>query len=283
MKVQIRFFKKMGRLSCQAMLVILLLSNMSQVFAEVININSLIELKPYLAADNVHVKLAPGTYTIDANDVSNGAWGVEMPYFDWARGILIFEGSNCTFDFTDVIIKFNTDLFTAFGNYDVWEVQMCGNNSTYLNLTMIDDGSVYDAPTKGVTNVHVDGKNNVVDGFYITSKGSSPYYYGDSFGKGSGSLVSLQKHSCFCLRGDYNTVQNTTIIHKAFGHCLVMQASSNPTIDNCYIEGEMRSTDDMLAEEGTGSAADQLDFMTTWGFRLPPGHMKALCEEGIRT
>lgn len=243
-----------------------------------ITVNSLLELKPYLSKDSVHVKLAPGDYYLNATHVANGDWGEDIPFMDWAKGLLIFTGSNCTFDFTGVTIYFNTDLFTAFGNYDVWEVEFRGNNNLYKNLTMVDDGSVYDAPTKGVTNVHVDGKHNVVDGFHITGKGSSPYAWGDSFGKGTGSLVKLQKHSALTLRGDYNTVKNTTIIHRAYGHCLVMQAANNPTIDSCYIEGEMRSTDDMLADPTVMSPPT-----TTWGYRLPSGYMKALTEEGIRT
>lgn len=45
---------------------------------------------------------------------------------------------------------------------------------------------------------------------------------------------------------------------------------------------ELRSTDDMLAEVGTGSPADEVDFMTIWGYRLPPGFMMSLQEGGIR-
>ncbi|RED98371.1 galactose-binding domain-containing protein [Marinoscillum furvescens] len=241
-------------------------------------VHSLLELKPFLKKDSVHVKLAPGDYYLSAADVASGDWGEDIPYMDWAKGLFIFTGSHCTFDFTGATIYFNTDLFTAFGNKDIWEIEFRGNYSTYKNLTMVDDGSVYDAPTKGVTNVHVDGKHNIVDGFHITGKGSSPYAWGDSFGKGAGSLVKLQKHSALTLRGDYNTVKNTTIIHRAYGHCLVMQAANNPTIDSCYIEGEMRSTDDMLADPTIMSPPT-----TTWGYRLPSGYMKALTEEGIRT
>lgn len=241
-------------------------------------VNSLLELKPYMSQDNVNIKLASGDYYLNANDISSGDWGEDIPFIDWAKGIMIFTGSNSTFDFTGVTIYFNTNLFTAFGNYDVWELEVRGNNCTLKNLTMVDDGSVYDAPTKGVTNVHLDGQYNVIDGFHVTGKGSSPYAWGDSFGKGSGSLVSLEKHSAVNIRGDYNTVKNTTIIHKAFGHCLVMQAANTPTIEGCYIEGEMRSTDDMLADPNILNPPT-----TTWGYRLPSGYMKALCEEGIRT
>ena len=38
----------------------------------------------------------------------------------------------------------------------------------------------------------------------------------------------------------------------------------------------------MLAEEGSGSAADDVNFMTVWGHRLVPGYMLSLQEDGIR-
>lgn len=243
-----------------------------------ITVNSLLELKPYMDDDNVNIKLAPGDYYLDASDITSGDWGEDIPFIDWAKGIMIFSGNNSIYDFTGATIYFNTNLFTAFGNYDVWELQVRGNNNVLKNLTMVDDGSVYDAPTKGAINLLLDGQYNVVDGFHITGKGSSPYAWGDSFGKGSGSIVALQKHSAVIFRGDYNILKNTTIIHRAFGHCLAMQAANNPTIDGCYIEGEMRSTDDMLADPGILNPPT-----TTWGYRLPSGYMKALCEEGIRS
>ncbi|WP_406685241.1 T9SS type A sorting domain-containing protein [Seonamhaeicola sp. MEBiC1930] len=241
-------------------------------------VNSLLELKPYMSQDNVNIKLAPGDYYLNADDISSGDWGEDIPFMDWAKGIIVFSGSNSTFDFTGVTIYFNTNLFTAFGSFDVWEIEVRGNNNTLKNLTMVDDGSVYDAPTKGAINLLLDGQYNVVDGFHITGKGSSPYAWGDSFGKGSGSIVSLQKHSAVIFRGDYNTLKNTTIMHRAFGHCLAMQAANTPTIDGCYIEGDMRSTDDMLSDPDILNPP-----ITTWGYRLPSGYTKALCEEGIRS
>jgi len=243
-----------------------------------ITVNSLLELKPYMSQDNVNIKLAPGDYYLNADDITNGDWGEDIPHFTWAKGVMVFSGSNSIYDFTGVTIYFNTNIYTAFGSFDIWTLQIQGNDNTLKNLTMVDDGSVYDAPTDGATNVTMDGKNNVIDGFHVTGKGSSPYGWGDSFGKGSGSILALQKHSNFLIRGDYNTVKNTTIIHRAFGHCIFMQAANTPTIDGCYVEGEMRSTDDMLADPGILDPPT-----TTWGYRLPSGYTKALCEEGIRS
>ena len=59
-----------------------------------------------------------------------------------------------------------------------------------------------------------------------------------------------------------------------------MQAASYPTIEGCYIEGEVRTTDDMLAE--TSGPAFDVGFMTVWGYKLPAGYMMSLQEAGIR-
>ncbi|ANW97130.1 hypothetical protein AXE80_12915 [Wenyingzhuangia fucanilytica] len=253
------------------------------IFAQAqITVHSLESLSNYIDDDNVTVKLAPGTYTITASNASNyGGWETIGTGTVWT--LFPVTASNSVFDFTDVFINVETGVFREFGNKDVYEIRISGNNTTLKNLTLTDVGDVHDNPRRGALSIAIDGKNNVVDGFYVTAKGSLPYGYGDIFGKGGGSLVPLDKHSGILIRGDYNTLKNTTMIHRAFGHCVFMQAANHPTIDGCYIEGEMRSTDDILAEEGTGTLGDQQGFITTWGYKLPPGFMIALCEAGIRS
>ncbi|WP_373942909.1 hypothetical protein OEG92_07375 [Polaribacter sejongensis] len=97
----------------------------------------------------------------------------------------------------------------------------------------------------------MDGSFNRIEGFHITAKGSFPYGYGDAFGKGGTYTIKHNKHSAFLIRGESNHAKGVTIIHRTYGHCMFMQAANNPIIEDCYLEGEMRSTDDMLAEKGT--------------------------------
>ncbi|KXX71288.1 discoidin domain-containing protein [Flammeovirga sp. SJP92] len=244
----------------------------STLYAQTV-VNSLSALKPYLDDDNANVKLAPGNYYIDADDIANG---------DFGNPLFVFEGNNSTYDFTGVTLYINTDVMRAFGNVDYSHLQTLGNNNVLKNLTMIDDGTVDDRPQKRATNIHMDGSNNLIDGFHLTVRGSYPYGYGDAFGKGGGPVIYHYKHSAINVRGNYSHLKNTTIIHHSYGHAIFMQAASHPTIEGCYVEGQVRTTDDMLAEEGTGSPADNVDFMTTWGYKLPPGYMMSLGEAGIR-
>ncbi|MDW7691179.1 carbohydrate-binding protein [Flammeovirgaceae bacterium SG7u.111] len=253
--------------------------------AQQITVNSLQELLPYLKQDNADVKLAPGTYTVTPDDIVNG----DFPDYTTVGGVkayvlFLVSGNNSTYDFTDVTVNVETAVFNAYTDSydDFFEVQITGNNNVLKNLTLVDVGSVHDYPKNGALNVCMDGSYNRIEGFHITAKGSYPYGYGDAFGKGGTYTIKHFKHSAFLIRGESNHAKDNTIIHRSYGHCMFMQAANNPKIEGCYLEGEMRSTDDMLAEEGTGTAADLIDFYTVWGYRLPAGYMKSTGEAGIR-
>ncbi|AWW32789.1 hypothetical protein DN752_23055 [Echinicola strongylocentroti] len=242
---------------------------------------SLAELKPYLKQDNVDVKMTPGVYTITAEDVANGLFDDETTISGvTVKALLLFEGSNSTYDFSDVTIQVETAVFQAYGNVQVYEVQVIGNENVLKNLTLEDVGSVHDRPTRGALNICMDGRANRIEGFHVTAKGSYPYGYGDAFGKGGSYTIKHYKHSACLIRGESNHLKNSTFIHRSYGHCIFMQAASNPLIEGCLVEGEVRSTDDMLAE--TSGPAYDIDFMTDWGYRLPAGYMLSTGEAGIR-
>ncbi|CAH8281496.1 putative secreted protein (Por secretion system target) [Mariniflexile fucanivorans] len=242
-----------------------------QLEAQTITVNSLEDLLPYLKLDNVDVKLAPGDYSINAFDITAGKF---------SNPLFLFEGSDSTYDFTDVKISINTLVLTKFGNNEVNELQILGNNNVLKNLTIEDIGTT--APSDRAQSIIMDGRDNRIEGFNLTVRGSYPYGYGDAFGKGGGAVIAHNKHSGVLIRGLRNHLKDCNIISRSYGHIVFMQAASYPTIEGCYIEGEMRTTDDMLLEENTGSPADNVDFMTDWGYRLPPGYMMSLQEGGIR-
>lgn len=262
---------KKNLLSVPLLLIIVSLFS-SSVYSQ-ITVSSLAELLPYLDDDSVNIKLAPGTYSITADDIAAGTY---------SNPILSFEGNASTYDFNDVKINFETAFYKEdnFDGEDVFEIQIFGNDNTLLNLTMEDIGTT--APDFRATNIVMDGRRNRIEGFHMTSRGSYPYGYGDAFGKGGGSVIGHRKHCAVLVRGFYNHFKGNTVIHRAYGHAVYMQGCSYPLIEDNYIEGEMRSTDDMLAEAGTGSPADDVDFMTVWGYKLPGGYMMSLQEEGIR-
>lgn len=283
MKKNLRKIKKQGELYLGRVVqtfILLLMTTMS--FSQV-TVNSLSELLPYLDDDNVEVTLSPGNYYVTADSISAGKYTDFTEINDNKAYVLfLFEGNNSTFDFTDVTIYVETEVFNAIESDagDFYEIQVIGNNNQISNLTLIDDGDEDDYPKYGCNNIVMDGSSNIIEGFNVTSTGSYPYGYGDSFGKGATYTIKHYKHSTFLVRGEYNIAKNDTLIHRTYGHCMFMQAASYPTIEGCYIEGEVRSTDDMLAEI-SGPAYD-IDFYTVWGYTLPAGYMMSTGEAGIR-
>lgn len=234
-----------------------------------VTVNTPGELLPYLVQDNITATLAAGTYTITAADV-NSTYGT--PRFE-------FWGSNSTYDFTDVTINFAADIYDS--GLSMSHIQIFGNNNVLKNLSMIDLCDKYGTAGKnGGVNIVIDGENNRVEGFYLEIRGSYPYGYGDCFGKGGPYTIKHWKHSGILVRGNYNHLLNCTLMQESYGHCIFMQAASNPTIEGCYVEAETRTTDEMLAE--TSGPAFDIDFLTVWGFTLPAGYTKATCEAGIR-
>ncbi|MFB9057311.1 hypothetical protein ACFFU9_11235 [Mariniflexile ostreae] len=247
-------------------------------------VSSLKELLPYLSQSNVNVVLKPGVYAISAKDIHNGHFSSATVVKNHANVLFLFSGNNSTYDFTDVVINVSTEVLSAFPSKteELYEIQIIGNHNILKNLTIADVGSVYDAPTRRATNIVMDGASNRVEGFHITTKGSYPYGYGEAFGKGGKSVINHRKHSSFLIRGNKNHAKNCTIIHRSYGHAIFMQAADWPIVEGCYVEGEMRSTDDMLTEKGSGSDADKVRFKTVFGYSLPKGYMMCLGEEGIR-
>ncbi|WP_299780736.1 hypothetical protein [uncultured Formosa sp.] len=243
-------------------------------------VQSLQELKLYLAADNVNIKMKPGVYSITAEDVKNGLYTQETKIKNTSKVLLLFEGNNSTYDFTDVTINVDTKVMQAYGNNQIHEIQIIGNKNVLKNLTLVDLGSVHDAPIRRATNIVMDGSHNKIEGFHVTTKGSFPYGYGDAFGKGGKSVIPHRKHSACLIRGESNHLKNSKFIHRSYGHCIFMQAANNPIIEGCEVEGEVRKTDDMLAE--TSGPAFDVNFMTVWGYTLPKGYMLSTGEAGIR-
>ncbi|WP_372752093.1 Ig-like domain-containing protein [Mariniflexile sp.] len=243
-------------------------------------VNSMAELLPYLDDDGVNIIMAPGTYAITGADIDNGLYGTIHPLFTDNTMLLNFSGSNSTYDFTGVKLNIDTVVFTKFGSNHVNEIHVTGSNVVIKNLTMEDIG--WTKPNKTALGIALDGIGNTLEGIHMTVRGSFPYGYGDMFGKGSGAVIGHNKHAAILVRGENNTIKNCTIMHYAYGHGIFVQGGINTTVEGCYLEGELRTTDDVLAEAGTGSPADLVNFMTVYGYTVPAGWMFSKQEDGIR-
>ncbi|KGL62283.1 hypothetical protein [Polaribacter sp. Hel1_85] len=237
-------------------------------------VNTIAEFNTSLNQNDVNIKLAAGTYRFGPDDVTSGL----IPHYE----MFVFRGNNSNYDFTDVTFEFETELWSSYGSEEVVQLRLYGENITVKNLTVKDIGD--SAPTFRARNMHLDGVNNTVDGFNFSTSGSYPYGYGDLFGKGGTYTIKHRKHSGILIRGEGNTLQNTNIQSRSYGHVVFIQGGKDVLIDNVYVEGDaMRTTDDILAEEGTGTPADNVNFLTVWGFKVPAGYMISSQEAGFRS
>ncbi len=253
-----------------------------------VSVSSLEELLPYLSRDSMRVTMTPGTYRITADDIksSNFTKSFEISEGRITFALLPFEGSNSTYEFTGVTIEVESAVVNSFpGKYfEVSELHIFGSNNVIKGVKMVDVGSLHDFPKCSWVNIIMDGENNRLEGVEINTRGSKPYGYGEVFGKGGPYTILPKKHCGWLIRGTNNYVKDCRIIHRSYGHYMFMQAVAGTTIiEGCYIEGEMVSTDIILAENGTGSAADKVGFKTAFGYTLPEGYTLSTGEDGIRT
>ncbi|MBK1834169.1 discoidin domain-containing protein [Roseibacillus ishigakijimensis] len=238
-----------------------------------IEVSTVLDLIAQLGKDNVTVKMTPGSYDLDELDKDSGLLPVPV-LFD-------FYGSNSTFDFTGVTFNVHTNLYNEWGSSEVRVIEINGHNNHLFGLTQKDIG---DEPinSTGVLNLAVVGDGNKVEEISIYTRSSTPYGYGDLFGKGSGAVIGHNKHAALLVNGADNHLLNCFIEMATYGHGIFMQGAIGTLVEGCFVRGETSNTDVVLAEEGTGSQADQVDFMTVWGWRVPPGYGFSLQEDGIR-
>ncbi|KGL62282.1 hypothetical protein [Polaribacter sp. Hel1_85] len=239
---------------------------------EYTTVNTITDFIATLRQNDINIKLAPGTYKFGPDDVTSGL----IPNHE----MFVFRGNDTNYDFTGVTFEFDTELLRSYGSEDIVQIRLYGNNITVKNLTMIDTGDAY--PLYRATNINLDGLDNTIEGFNLTTRGSYPYGYGDIFGKGGTYVIKHFKHSSILIRGERNHLKDCTITQKSYGHGIFVQGGIDTVIEGCELYGEVRTSNDMLAEEGTGSPADNVNFMSVWGYKLTAGHMFSLQEDGIR-
>ncbi|MFR9518489.1 MAG: hypothetical protein SNG38_05705 [Rikenellaceae bacterium] len=245
---------------------------------DLITISSIDELMRYIQMDNVNAKMTPGTYYVTTEVATT--YGRAVDPYQTPVTVFFFEGDNSTYDFEGVKFEVDTDILSALGSYKVYTYQVGGNNIHLKNLTseFIGDSK----PKNSATSMVVDGENNTIEGFTMTTRGSYPYGYGDLFGKGTNNTVSHYKHSGFLVRGTNILILNTTLYQYSYGHAFFCQGGINVEFKGCSAYAEMSNTDAVLAEAGTGTAADLVDFMTYFGYTVPAGYAISLCEAGFR-
>jgi hypothetical protein len=248
-------------------------------------IDSLAGLADYAGRDHVRVKMQPGVYLLNDATMARAA---EVKYPEVAgkaagsyrvNTLIHFAGSDSAYDLTGVVIHLDTKLHqTVRGPLD--KLFISGHRTTISGLEFVDQG---DTPPGrgGLRMLHVIGDGNRIENVTLRARGSAPYGYGNLLGKGGNALVPLYKQSCLLITGRDNRIIGAKVIARVFGHGIVMQGAVNTLIQGCYVEGELRLTDDMLKE--TSGPAHKVGFQSDYPpGKIMPGQMVALSEDGIR-
>ncbi len=252
---------------------------------EFTKISSIVELAKYAAMNDVKVVMEAGQYRLDQETLKQITDAVpavkdQLPNEDSFRSFIRFSGSGSVYKLSGVSILIDSKLHRAFGRNATDEIFVTGNNNHIEGLDIKDVG---DTPTtaSSVRMVHVIGDDNTISNISLLVSGSSPYGYGNNLGKGKNSIVPLHKHTSLLVTGKNNKIIGCRVITLAFGHGIVMQGSVDTLIKNCYVEGRMRNTNDILAEK-SGMAFD-LGFKSDYppGY-IPPSKVICLSEDGVR-
>lgn len=252
--------------------------------ANVIQVTSLRELSEYASESGNNIKMEPGKYFLnDLRPIERIPATMPSDFDDWIY--IEFSGSNNVFDLTGVTIIVDTGLRSALNPpQHTPEFLISGDKNELRGVKITNVGQ---GTSRGGSLLSIRGDNNTLREATLYVQGSFPYGYGDLLGKGSNSLVSLRKHSGVQITGSNTRVIGTKLYMRSFGHGFYVQEGAVKTyFEDCYVEGVMRSADDMLAE--TSGPAYDLNFASVrqnrdGEYKITPGYMKSLAEDGFRT
>lgn len=278
--------------------VLLMLAFQHSAGADAIEVSSLKELADYAAKSGNEIRMKPGVYKVAdyLTDDVIAEIAKEVPADAPGRPpawMLRFSGSNNTFDLHDVMLEIDTNLYKklprAISKNYTRCVLITGESVTIRGMSIRNSGPLNQGSNGNILSLW--GAGNLLEDVTLYVSGSSPYGYGDLLGKGGPNLVGLQKQSGMMVAGQKNTLRRCRVISRAFGHCFYIQnvegkVTSDITLENCYAEGSMRSTAEMLRE--TSGLLHDWQYRTIAEnrdarFMVVPGYMKALGEDGFRT
>lgn len=250
--------------------------------ADTIHISSLKELNKYAAESNHTIVMKAGLYKLEDYLIEDTiAFRLERKYYQY----ITFSGNNNKFIMDDVEIIVNTELRKRMKHpIHTNEFIVAGDNNGFRGLKITCSGN---GTSPGGALLEVSGNGNVIRNFTLWVQGSFPYGYGDLFGKGGPDVIRHHKHSGFLITGKNIKVYGCHLYMRSFGHGYFIQKDARDIyFEDCVVEGEIRTTDDVLKE--TSGPAYDVDFRTWTPNRegkyiVTPGYTKSLCEDGFRT
>ncbi|MBB3205139.1 autotransporter-associated beta strand protein [Rhodopirellula rubra] len=265
--------------------------------------NSLAELRLFgTTVNNDTVTLSPtgGDPHPVTGIVTPGEYWINGDHYADPRNskpiFLELSGTGNTYDFTGTTLRLDTRKLDGFGralghDSGVDVVRVSGSDNLVQELTVIGEDIALDTDPNAqryadwaTQYVELSGDNNTIDGVRVVTRGSrtDTYGLGDAFGKGSaGSLfpfIAHRKASAFRVGEATNAVINDMHLDvNTFGHGFFVQASTNTTLTNSTITGELFSSQGVLDHP-----TYQQYGHTYWGRPIPEDIYISGAEGGVR-
>ena len=134
------------------------------------------------------------------------------------------------------------------------------------------------------------GQDVTLKNVELRTAGSSPWGYGYLYGLGGGDVRKMNG-----IRVAYPAKNAKLVgckVHmRAMGHAIFLQGAENTLIENCHVDGLLRTTDAILAET-SGYGFDKNFYAAKGGYvegttvgddgKILPGEIISLSEDGIR-
>ncbi|MCB1131384.1 MAG: hypothetical protein KDN05_09665, partial [Verrucomicrobiae bacterium] len=269
----------------RALIILVCLASLAHA-AETIEVANLADLAKAAAANDQEIRMRPGIYRMAdylTEDVLKEIDRCVDRTLDRPPvPMMTFRGSRNQFDFRGVTIEIDTTLYAKVpqGGYTRCLI-IAGNDNRFSGLTLRNTG-----PNRGSNGniLSVQGDDNVLEDVHVHVHGSFPWGYGDLLGKGGPNLVRLEKQSGIQVIGSRTLLKRCKVFSRAFGHCFYIQGGEGSRLEDCYAEGSVRKTSDMLADT-SGPAFDQ-GFRSVYTnrdgrFVITPAYTKSLSEDGF--
>ena len=257
-------------------------------FADEIEVSSLADLARAAAGDSQQIRLKPGVYRmadyLTEPVLADIRAGIDRTQKRPPTPMFVFRGNGNRIVCDGALIEIDTSLYKKLpgGGY-VRCIIVAGSGNTITGLSIRNTG-----PNQGSGGniISLAGERTTLENATLHVHGSFPYGYGDLLGKGGPNLVPLQKQSGIQVLGSGSILRRCRVFSRALGHCFYIQQGGDILLEDCYAEGSMRPTSDMLRD--TSGPAFDLGFKSVFETRdgryvIVPGYVKSLSEDGFRT
>ncbi|CDF79571.1 pectin lyase fold protein [Formosa agariphila KMM 3901] len=209
-----------------------------EVQEEFITVHTLSDFKKYIDKDGVKIKLAPGNYQIDQAE---------------SIRFIAITGNHSHYDLTGARFMVDTKLFSRTdlaksddGNSMYCAIEISGNHTTFEGLYIETYGGASGLQSKNKI-FNIVGEHVVLKDVEVRTSGSNPWGYGYLYGLGGGDVRKMNG-----IRVGY-PAKNVTLIGckvhmRAMGHAIFLQGAENTLVEDCHVDGLLRTTDAILAE-----------------------------------